>query len=106
MSYTVILAPEVYAAIDEQIAYLLCERVSQGHVDEWVDGVFRTAGSLSDWPRRHPVAETVSDKLGQEVRRARFREHVLFYTINDSREIVDVIALRHGRREPWTGRGG
>ena len=57
--------------------------------------------SLEQWPRRFPVADAISQAKGYEVRRANYGEYAVFYRVDESRAVVELLAFRHARRRPW-----
>ena len=101
MTFRVVIAQEVLAAIDAQVGYYLTESAPQDAVIAWLAGLYDRIDGLYTMPRRFPVARAVTRAKGYEVRRMNHGEHAVFYRVRDAAQTVEIIAFRHGRQRPW-----
>lgn len=102
MSYQVLIPQEVEDAIAAQVDYLKGQAGASGErVDRWLVRLFDLIDSLQRWPSRFPVAATVSEAVGYEVRRANHGDYAVFFRVLHEKRLVELVAFRHGRRRPW-----
>jgi plasmid stabilization system protein ParE len=101
MRYEVNLPDAVKDAIRQQTEYLRDQGAPEDRLTHWFLGLLDLLDTLCEWPRRFPVAETVTPAKGFEVRRANHGDYARFYRIDDPAQLVEVIAFRHGRQQPW-----
>lgn len=99
--YELNIPEQVKDAIRQQLAYLRDQGAPEDRLDHWFRGLLDLLGTLCEWPRRFPVAETVTAAKGHEVRCANHGDYALFYRIDEEARVVEVIAFRHGRQRPW-----
>ncbi|MBT6311704.1 MAG: type II toxin-antitoxin system RelE/ParE family toxin [Alphaproteobacteria bacterium] len=52
--------------------------------------------SLAQMPRRYPA----SFIQGRSLRKASFQAHVIYYSLDEDRQLVTVEAILHGRQDP------
>ncbi|MEX2219355.1 MAG: type II toxin-antitoxin system RelE/ParE family toxin [Phycisphaerales bacterium] len=100
MSFRVIITREVEDTIDAHVVYLKEQSTPKDRLGRWLSGLFDLIDSLYEWPRRFAVAEAVSAAKGYEVRRANYGDYAIFFRVDDERQLVEVIAFRHGRQRP------
>jgi len=91
--------PRVVEAIDQQVEYLIEQHVSSARVTEWLIKLYELTDSLSQWPRRAPMAEAESAEVGFEIRKLVFGDYLIFYRVDESRACVDVLHFRHATQE-------
>jgi hypothetical protein len=96
MKYEVQASEHFEMQLDEQLAYFKSQRVSSRVTDVWFGRLHRELSDLSTWPRRNPVDLWVSKRVGQEVRKLVFGQHLVYYAIDDEHRRVDLVAFRHG----------
>jgi plasmid stabilization system protein ParE len=101
--YRVVFAQAALDAIDAQLAYFRSQQVSDAVMAEWLGLLLERVESLSHMPRRFPQAELVSQVANQEIRRLNHGEYALFYRVQDSPPVVEIMAFRHARRDEWRG---
>ena len=99
MKYRVQYMPRVLTAIDQQVKYLLEQGVSTDRVTGWIESLFDLTDSLEQWPRRNPVAEDATARVGTEIRKIRFGDYLIFYQVDDANRCVNVMHFRHAAQE-------
>ena len=87
------------AAITAQASYIAHDAHAPLGAQRWVDRVWEALDSLREFPRRAPLAEE-NGYVDYEVRELVVGTHLILFRINDERETVFVIGLRHGHRLP------
>ncbi|MBX3318137.1 MAG: type II toxin-antitoxin system RelE/ParE family toxin [Phycisphaeraceae bacterium] len=100
MSFRVVVPRAVEEAIDAQVSYLIKQGTADDRLQDWLDGLLHLIDSLSDWPRRFPVADATSAARGYEVRRANRGDYAIFFRVDDEHRFVEILAFRHGRQQP------
>ncbi|HOB73523.1 MAG TPA: type II toxin-antitoxin system RelE/ParE family toxin [Phycisphaerae bacterium] len=98
MTYRVLYTDNVRADIAAHVRYLQDQQVSSEIIENWFVGLFDLVDSLYLWPLRYPVAEPESRAMGFEVRKAIYGQHLLFYRVDQTQHLVEVLAFRHGAR--------
>jgi len=101
MTYRVEIPPEVHAQIDAQVAYLRDEHVAEFTMADWLLGVYDGITGLREHPARFPIDEIRTQIRGYEIRRLNYGEFAVFYRIDDDRRVVQILTIRHGKRQPW-----
>ena len=48
-----------------------------------------------------PIDEIRTQIRGYEVRRLNYGEFAVFFRIDDDRCVVQILTIRHGKRQPW-----
>jgi len=102
LSFTVEVSDTADAEIDQ--AYFRLSARNLEFAGRWLDGVYRTLGTLDVFPMRHPHAEE-SDILGRETRRMIYRNgrtvyRILFTLLDGEDDTVRVLRVLHGARRP------
>jgi hypothetical protein len=79
---------------------------------EWVSGFYAVIATLSTHPRRFPVAELESRRLGRQTRRLLYRRsststaayHVFYNVVDEGPDgpAVTVMLVRHAAQKPLT----
>jgi plasmid stabilization system protein ParE len=105
MRYRVEISPAVHGQIDEQVAYLGSEQVAEATVVGWLASLYDALMSLQDHPRRFPADVIRTRILGYEIRRMGVGAFVVYYRVDGDRSVVEVLAIRHGKRRPWLDGG-
>ena len=90
------------AAITAQASYIAHDAHAPLGAQRWVDRVWEAVDSLREFPRRAPRAEEDA-YVDYEVRELVVGTHLILFRIDDERETVFVIGLRHGHRLPRPG---
>ena len=89
------------AAELEAIAEFIADQSSPEQAEKWFNGVIATIESLADFPARCPIA-LESSTLGSEVRvllhGKRGRGYKIFYRVEQARDVVHVLHVRHWAR--------
>ena len=98
MTYKVVYAPDVIAAIEAQVGYLESESVSTEHIHAWLKRLFEFTEGLYTMPKRHPVAVPESAEMKREIRRIVFGNYLLFYHVDGDHGRVNVLRFRHAAR--------
>ena len=101
MKFRVEIPGAVHSQIDECIASLTDRGAPPSRVEAWLLRLIDRIESLDEMPRRYPVSEAMTGVLGYPVYRMIHEDHAVFYTIDDQRKVVRLIAFRDGRRRPW-----
>lgn len=101
MNYRVEVSPEVQEQIDEQVAYLRSEQVSETILVGWLMSLSDAMLSLREHPLRFPVDAIRTQIRGYEIRRMSVGEFVVFYRVMGELGLVQVLTIRHGKRRPW-----
>lgn len=101
--YRVVFAQAALDAIDAQLAYFRARAVGEAVMSEWLTTLMDRVDTLARMPRQYPVAELVSRVAGQEIRRLNHGEYALFYRVQDTPHLVEIMAFRHGRQDRWDG---
>ncbi len=101
MKYRVIYTETAVTAIDDQATYLEEEGCPPGRMARWLSELLDTIAGLEEFPKRNTMAEFESSRLGFEVRRLVFGDHLVFYRVNEDDKVVEVLSFRHAaRRSP------
>lgn len=95
--YAVEVADAALAAIAEQARYLVEQGRSADTARRWLEGIWRAVDSLELWPLRASRAEE-DDYVSYEVRRIIVGDQLLLFTVDEARQAVVIVGLRHGRR--------
>lgn len=95
MSYRVLIQPP--AADDLDDAFRWIARASPSRAARWLDDVFAAIQTLSEFPRRCPLA-LESDAFSEEIRQLLYGDFRILFDIED--DIVRVLHVRHGARRP------
>ena len=103
MTYRVVISNEALGAIEAQAVYLLESGAPEARVGAWMRRLLDVIDSLETWPHRFAVAEEVSQALGKTIRRVNVDEYALYYRVCEDTGVVEIMAMRHGRRRPWRG---
>ena len=90
------------ASIAAQAAYIAHDAHAPLGAQRWVDRVWKAVDSLREFPRRARRAEE-DEYVDYEVRELVVGTHLILFRIDDERETVFVIGLRHGHRLPRPG---
>ena len=90
------------AAITAQASYIAQDTHAPLGAQRWVDRVWEAVDSLREFPRRAARAEE-DEYVDYEVRELVVGSHLVLFRIDDERETVFVIGLRHGHRLPRPG---
>jgi plasmid stabilization system protein ParE len=68
--------------------------------EKWLTALHEQIEALESMPRRHPIAHDLSESLGFEVHRLIVGEYLLFFRVDDTAELVDVLRFRHAAQRP------
>jgi plasmid stabilization system protein ParE len=96
--YAVEVADVALAAIAEQARYLNEQGRSAEAARRWLEGIWRAVDSLELWPLRASRAEE-DDYVPYEVRRIIVGDQLLLFTVDEARQAVVIVGLRHGRQQ-------
>ena len=103
MAYRVEIARHAEAELEELYLWVVARAPRQGA--KWFNGLERAVLSLDAHPKRCPVAAESSDRH-RPVRVLSFgrKPHVyrVFFTVDDSQQVVHVVHVRRGARPPAT----
>lgn len=95
MSYRVLIQPPAVDDLDGIVRWIV--RDSPSRAASWLDGAFAAIQTLSEFPRRCPLAPE-DDAFSEEIRQLLYGDvRILFDTEGD---IVRVLHVRHGARRP------
>jgi toxin ParE1/3/4 len=103
MAYRVEIAKNAEVEL-EQLYFWVVERAPHQGA-RWFNGLERVVLSLSDHPKRCPIApENVDPESPVRVLHYGRKPHVyrIFFIIDESAEIVNVVHVRRGARQPPT----
>ena len=103
MRYRVVTSASAVAALEEQAMYLREQGAPEDRVAGWLRRMLDAVDALEKWLHRHGVAHDVSDAIGFVVRRLYVDDYGVLYRVDDAAGVVEILAVRHGRRRPWTG---
>lgn len=99
MDYRVLYSPHVLANIREHVRYLIKEqKVSPATIQRWYAPLFERIESLHKMPRLYAVDETATKRHGYEVHKLTYKKYVVYYTVNDDKQVVELIAFMHGAK--------
>ncbi len=101
-NYAVELTDAAMAAIATQAEYIAVEAQAPLSAESWLAKIWDAVDSLEQSPRRAGKAEEDA-YVEYEVRRLVIGTHLLLFTIDDDRQKVWIIGLRHGHRLPRPG---
>jgi plasmid stabilization system protein ParE len=97
VTYRVIILPP--ALDDMELAHRRIKRESPMRADTWVNGAERACQTLSEMPRRCPLAPE-NDSLDYETRQLLYGAYRILFTIED--DTVLILHVRHGARRSMT----
>lgn len=95
MTYRVLIQPPAADDLDAAVRWIA--RDAPGRAVAWFDGIFGAINSLSEFPRRCPLAPE-DDVFAEEIRQLLYGDFRILFTID--RDIVRVLHVRHGARRP------
>lgn len=99
MAYRVEIARNAEVELEELYLWVVARAPHQGAT--WFNGLERAVFSLNQLPKRCPVApESINPDQPVRVISYGRKPHVyrVFFTINDTAEVVRVVHIRHGAR--------
>ena len=94
MTYRVLIQPP--AADDLNAAFLWIAQASPARAEAWVAGAFRAIQTLTELPRRCPLA-TESDAFSEEIRQLLYGEFRILFTVDG--DLVRFLHVRYGARQ-------
>jgi len=100
--YAVEVTDTAMAAIAAQVSYIAFDAQAPGNARRWLEQVWDAIDSLDLLPHRAPRAEEDA-YVDYDVRQLVIGSHLLLFRINEDRQTVFVIGLRHGHRRPRPG---
>ena len=98
-SYAVELTDAALAAITEHARYIAIEGRAPENAKRWLERVWDAVDSLEKLPRRGAKAQE-DDYVTYEVRQLVVDSHLLLFTVDDDKQTVWIVGLRHGHRRP------
>lgn len=106
MSYRVVYTRTVTQQIDDQINFFLHDRhVSSAVVAEWLTGLYDAIDTLYHSPKRYGVVDRLSEAMGFPVHRmpyGRDGSYLIYYRVDDTARIVEVLRFKHAAQHPDT----
>lgn len=102
MTYRIIYAPSFRDDLDQQVEYLINEKVTIAIIDRWFTRLYELIDGLCETPRRFSVDTIQTAATGLETRKLIVDDYLVFYQVDDERQKVNVVGFVHGarRREP------
>ena len=99
--YKIIYAQEALDGINNQVTHYVSESVPVDTINAWFQGLINQVAGLYSMPRRFPVAQSVTKVKGYEMRRMNYGVYAVYYRVDDDQKMVEIVAFRHGRQQPW-----
>ena len=87
----------------EQDLNQIAQRISAGEsaaAVRWFDGLDKAISTLENFPRRCPITPE-SRKTKQGLRHLLYRSMRIIYEIDEARELVRVVAIRHSAMDEF-----
>lgn len=95
MKYTLEITFHAMEDIDQ--AYLFIREDSPANAEAWKDGLMTKARSLTEFPRRCPLAPE-AQLLELEIRQLLYGAYRILFMVGSDR--VQILHVRHGARQP------
>jgi hypothetical protein len=94
MKYTVDISTEAQANILS--AFNFIAESSPMNAAKWLQGLYKSIDTLEMFPRRCGEAREQAFST-QELRQMIYKSHRIIFTIDDARQVVSVIYVRHSK---------
>ncbi len=94
MAYTVEMTPTAERELQSAFAYIHARAPLNGV--RWLKAINKAIDSLQDFPTRCGIAPE-SDYLGETLRHYIFKSHRIVFFVDESRLVVRVLYIRHGK---------
>lgn len=97
MTYRVVIPASVQNAILESALFIAEDSVERAL--NWETELREQILSLGDAPKAFRIDETLSARLGHEIRRRPFGHYVIFYHVDASKQAVVIEHFRHAAQD-------
>jgi plasmid stabilization system protein ParE len=99
MSYEVEVTDRALKGIQEIVHYIAVDQAAPLNAQGWLEGLWDAIDSLQHFPRRCARAE--EDRFRPfELRKLVHESLLILFTIDDEKQTVFVLGVRHGMRLP------
>jgi plasmid stabilization system protein ParE len=98
MAYSIQVSPLARKDIIETGDYIR-DKIDQERATRWKNELLKAIGSLSEMPKRCPVADESRD-VGLELRELHHKPHRIIFTIDEPAQAVQILRVYHSARAP------
>lgn len=101
-AYEVIIPVQVLSEIMDQVVLIAFDSPINAY--EWEQRLMSAIRQIGEHPG-YAKDEHASSSMGLEVRKMVFeRTYLVFFTVDEARQVIQLLHFRHGARASWTGR--
>lgn len=96
MIFRVVIPPRLLNELLDQAIYIAEDSIDRALT--WEAKARETIQDLSEFPEAYPVDDTISQRVGHEVRRRVWGNYLIFYHFDQVNHLVVIERFRHAAR--------